>query len=90
MSLISLTAVWFGFAWGKRASGMSAGIIAASACAVWYELIYFAPKTLNEVLATHVLLPGLYLGVFGEQTSERRRMVWARSSAAWPSHFGFS
>jgi GPI mannosyltransferase 3 len=77
MSLLSLTAVWFGFAWGKRANGMCAAIIAAGACAISYELIYFAPKTLYEVMATHVLLPGLYLGVYGEQTSERKRMVWA-------------
>lgn len=77
MSLLSLSAVWFGFAWGKRASGISAAIIAACACAIWYELIYFAPKTLYEVLGTHLFLPGLYLGIYGEQGSERKRMVWA-------------
>ena len=48
LSLISLTTVWFGFAWAKRASGTEAAIIAAGACATWYELVYFAPKTLDR------------------------------------------
>ncbi len=77
LSLISLTTIWFGFAWGKRAGGIEAAIIAAGACAIWYELVYFAPKTLNEVLATHVLLPGLYLGVYGDRFKENHRMLLA-------------
>jgi phosphatidylinositol glycan class B len=77
LSLISLTTVWFGFAWAKRASGTEAAIIAAGACAIWYELVYFAPKTLNEVVATHVLLPGLYLGMYGEGLGEKKRMFLA-------------
>jgi hypothetical protein len=77
LSLISLTTIWFGFAWGKRAGGMEAAIIAAGACAVWYELVYFAPKTLNEVLATHALLPGLYLGTYGEGSRENKRLFVA-------------
>jgi hypothetical protein len=77
LSLISLTTVWFGFAWAKRASGTEAAIIAAGACAIWYELIYFAPKTLAEVVATHALLPGLYLGMYGEGLGEKKRMLVA-------------
>ena len=76
-SLISLTTIWFGFAWGKRAGGMEAAIIAAGACAIWYEFVYFAPKTLNEVLATHALLPGLYIGKYGEKLGENKRMLVA-------------
>jgi len=77
LSLLSLTTVWFGFAWAKRASGVEAAIVAAGACAIWYELVYFAPKTLNEVVATNALLPGLYLGVYGDRLGERKRMVLA-------------
>jgi hypothetical protein len=77
LSLISLTTVWFGFAWAKRASGMEAAILAAGACAIWYELVYFAPKTLAEVVATHALLPGLYLGKYGESLGEKKRMFLA-------------
>jgi hypothetical protein len=77
LSLISLTTVWFGFAWARRASGTQAALIAAGACAIWYELIYFAPKTLNEVMAAHALLPGLYLGRYGERLQEKKRMFLA-------------
>ena len=77
LSLISLTAVWFGFAWAKRAGGMEAAIIAAGACATWYEMVYFAPKAFTEVVATHALLPGLYLGVYGEALQEKKRMFLA-------------
>jgi len=77
LSLISLTTVWFGFAWAKRASGTDAAIVAAGACATWYELVYFAPKALTEVVATHALLPGLYLGMYGERFQEKKRMFLA-------------
>ena len=77
LSLISLTAIWFGFAWARRAGGMEAAIIAAGGCATWYELIYFAPKALTEVVATHALLPGLYLGMYGERLGEKLRMFLA-------------
>ncbi len=77
LSLISLTTVWFGFAWAKRASGMEAAIIAAGACATWYEMVYFAPKAFTEVVATHALLPGLYLGVYGDGLQEKKRMFLA-------------
>ena len=77
LSLISLTTVWFGFAWAKRASGAEAAIVAAGACAIWYELVYFAPKALTEVVAGHALLPGLYLGVYGKGWQEKKRMFLA-------------
>jgi hypothetical protein len=77
LSLISLTTVWFGFAWAKRAGGTEAALVAAGACAIWYELIYYGPKTLNEVMAAHALLPGLYLGRYGERFEEKKRMFLA-------------
>ncbi|HEY1805295.1 MAG TPA: hypothetical protein VGG45_12545 [Terracidiphilus sp.] len=77
LSLISLVTIWFGYAWAKRASGATAAIIAAVACSFFFGLVYFAPKTLNEAVAAHVLLPGLYLGVYGEKLGERKRMFLA-------------
>jgi GPI mannosyltransferase 3 len=77
LSAISLVAVWFGFAWAKRASGIEAAIIAAGACATWWELLYFAPRALTEVIAGHILLPGLYLGIYGEKLEERKRFFLA-------------
>jgi GPI mannosyltransferase 3 len=74
LSLMSLTTVWFGYACGKRASGNAAAMIAAGACAAWYDLVYFAPKAFNEVVATNLLLPGLYLGMYGDELPEKRRL----------------
>jgi phosphatidylinositol glycan class B len=71
LSTISLTTVWFGFIWARRASGMTAGFIAAATCAFWYELVYYAPKALNEVLAGHLLLPGVYLSAYADSRRQR-------------------
>jgi hypothetical protein len=77
LSLLSLSTVWFGFAWAKRVSGMEAAIVAAGACSIFFDLVYFAPKALNEVVATHVLLPGLYLGTDKAASGERNRLFFA-------------
>src|SRR5437588_502078 len=73
----SLTTVWFGFAWAKRASGIEAAAIAAGACALWYELVIFSPRALTEVLAAHILLPGLYLGAHAEGRWEKCNLFLA-------------
>jgi hypothetical protein len=77
LSLISLSTIWFGYAWARRASGTQAAIIAAGACSIYFGLVYFAPKALNEVVATHLLLPGLYLGVYAEKIGEKKRLFLA-------------
>jgi hypothetical protein len=77
LSLISLTTVWFGFQWARNASGMDAAIIAAGCCAIWYELADFGGRALTEVVAAHLLLPGLYLGVYGKEIPERKRLFLA-------------
>jgi len=77
LSLISLSTVWFGYAWAKRVSGTPAAMIAAGACSIYFGLVYFAPKALYEVVATHLLLPGLYLGVYGDRIGEKKRMFFA-------------
>jgi GPI mannosyltransferase 3 len=77
LSLLSLTTVWFAYAWAKRAGGNTAATIAAGACATWYDLVYFAPKTLIEVMATNFLLPGLYLGMYGGEPADKKRLFFA-------------
>jgi hypothetical protein len=77
LSLISLTTVWFGFAWARRAGGIEAAMIAAGGCAIWYELVIFSPRALNEVLAAHILLPGLYLGAYADGRWEKRKLFLA-------------
>jgi len=39
--------------------------------------VYFAPKAFSEVMATNLLLPGLYLGMYGEELPEKRRLFLA-------------
>lgn len=77
LSLLSLIAVWFGYAWARRASGNMAAVIAAVTCAFYFPLVYFAPKAFYEQVSGMVLLPGLYLGVYGEKIAERKRLFWA-------------
>ena len=56
LSLISLSTIWFGFAWAKRASGIPAAIIAAGACSIYFGLVYFAPL-LSKIAASSSHLP---------------------------------
>ncbi|HEV2447985.1 MAG TPA: mannosyltransferase, partial [Candidatus Sulfopaludibacter sp.] len=77
LSLLSLSVVWFAYAWAKRASGVAAAAVAAGAAATWYELAIFAPRAFSEVIATDFLLPGLYLGMYGDRLEEKKRMFLA-------------
>jgi len=77
LSLLSLSCVWFAYAWAKRTSGTAAAFIAAGACATWYQLVYFSPKAFSEVFAADFLLPGLYLGMYGDELPEKKRLVLA-------------
>ena len=77
LSLLSLSCVWFAYAWAKKSRGIAAGLIAAGACATWYQLVYFSPKAFSEVVATDFLLPGLYLGMYGDELPEKKRDILA-------------
>lgn len=77
LSLLSLSTVWFAFAWSRRASGELAGVVAAVACSFHMTLVYFAPKAFYEVFATNLLLPGLYVGVYAERLHEKYRLFFA-------------
>ncbi|MEO0533939.1 MAG: mannosyltransferase [Cyanobacteria bacterium P01_A01_bin.123] len=80
LSALSLTCIWVSFQWAKRVSGVNAGFIAAIASCIWFELIFFAPKAFTEVVATHVLLPGFYLGLHNADYKgfpDERRLFWA-------------
>lgn len=75
LSFFSLVSVWFAYSWAKRVSGTEAAMIGAGMSAVWYELVVFAPSALTEVVASHCLLPGLYVGMYGDHFSEKKRML---------------
>ena len=77
LSALSLSVVVVGFLWGFRTQGAFAGLITAAICSVWYELIYFAPKTLTEPIAAHILVPAVYLAYPGQPTANKRRLFLA-------------
>jgi phosphatidylinositol glycan class B len=61
MSLLSLSIVVTAFLWGRRVAGTLGAAITGSIAAVWFELIYFAPHALSEVIATDFLVVATYL-----------------------------
>lgn len=63
---LSLLPVAVAFLWGHRTGGTAGALITGTLAAVWFELVYFAPKALNEVVASHLLLPALYLARFDD------------------------
>ena len=78
LSLISLLTVIFGALFAYRCSGWPGAIIAGFGCAFWYELIYYAPRALAEVVAGSLLLPALYLGAYSHRDGkpDRRRLAF--------------
>jgi hypothetical protein len=77
LSIVSLSPVCVAFLWAWH-RGLAPALVASAACAVWSDLVFFAPKALNEVVAAHVLLAGLYLG----SVAERRGRTLAGAGAA--------
>ncbi|EJN07488.1 Alg9-like mannosyltransferase family protein [Bradyrhizobium sp. YR681] len=73
VGLASLSIVVTAWHFGERIS-RSHAVVAALAATVWFELVYFAPHTLSETLATAVILPAAYL-LTGELS--RKRLVTA-------------
>ena len=77
LSALSLPTIWSGILWSYRASGCLAALLTGCICVFWYELIYYDPRALSEVVAGHLLLPGLYLGAFdGEVSSQSKRRLF--------------
>lgn len=78
LSALSLPTILSGVLWSYRASGCLAAVLTGCMSVFWYELIYYDPRALSEVVAGHLLLPGLYLGAFdGDASSQRNRRLFA-------------
>lgn len=78
LSAISLAPVWAGFRTAFDRFGLRAAIVAAGMSAVWFELVYFAPKAMNEVVAAHCLVAGVVLGELAARagaTARRRQVI---------------
>jgi phosphatidylinositol glycan class B len=61
-SLLSLTVVWFAFSWCRQYFGMQYALLAGFTTTMWYELVHFGARSLNELVASHLFLPAIYLG----------------------------
>jgi phosphatidylinositol glycan class B len=59
-AIASLSIVISAWAFGARVSRTHA-VVAGLVAAIWFELVYFAPHTLSEPLATAVILPAAVL-----------------------------
>jgi len=77
LCLLSLIPILVALLWGYRTSGLIAAILSAGICSIWFELVYFAPKAFNEVVAAYLLLAGVYLGVHGRVFQPRMRLFLA-------------
>jgi hypothetical protein len=77
LCLLSLSPVLFAYFWAARVGRPGTGLLAAALCAVWFELIFFAPKAFAEVIAAHLFLPGLLLASLDGARYERWRLVAA-------------
>jgi hypothetical protein len=77
LAAASLSLVAVAYLWAHRLAGTRAAIIAGTVAATWYELVYFAPRPLAEILATYPLAVGLYLAA----TGPRRRGALAAAGA---------
>jgi hypothetical protein len=70
---LSMVIVFIGYRAGERDSGRMGAIVTGGFCAVWFDLIYFAPAVMTEVLAAHCAIAALYLG---EGARTTRRVFW--------------
>jgi GPI mannosyltransferase 3 len=59
---LSLAVVLVGFRAAERRDGLVGAVVTGGFCAIWFDLIYFSPAVLTEVLAAHCALLAICLG----------------------------
>jgi GPI mannosyltransferase 3 len=70
---MSMVIVAIGFRAGERNFGRLGAIVTGGFCAIWFDLIYFAPAVMNEVIAAHCAIVALFVG---QGSHSRRRLFW--------------
>ena len=65
---LSLSVVFIGYRSGERLFGQMGALITGGFCAIWCDLLYFAPAVMTEVLAAHCAIVALFLGERGRNT----------------------
>ena len=78
LSLLSLWPIAAAARVAGAACGKNAALLAAVLLAVWFDLVYFAPKALTEVIAGNLLLPAVAIGMLAAPNA--RRTVFAASA----------
>jgi GPI mannosyltransferase 3 len=74
LSLISVMTIAVAFALGWRHGGLTGAVLCAMALMLWPDMLYFGPKTLNEVQGGNILVVAVGLGelVAGSAAPPRR------------------
>jgi len=72
---VSLVVVFVAFRTGQRREGMAGALLAGGFAALWFDLVYFAPAVLTEVLAAHAALLALWLGDAPNGIAPRRLLA---------------
>ena len=75
--LLSLSVVWVGFRMGERRAGLGPAVLAGGFCAVWFDLVWFAPAVLTEMVAAHLVLLGIGLADHEDEPPPRPGMLLA-------------
>jgi len=71
--VLSMVVVFVGYRMGERTGGRSGAIVTGGFCAIWCDLIYFAPAVMPEIIAAHCAIAALFLG---ERKRTARRVFW--------------
>ncbi len=69
--VLSLSVVYVGYCLARQRDGGRGAVVTGLVCALWFELIYFAPAVLNEVIATHCAIVAVWLGDTAGQRERR-------------------
>lgn len=75
LSLLSLWPIAAAARLAAHAHGATAALLAAVLAAVWFDFVYFAPKALSEVVASHLLVPALAIGLTAAPAARRAVFV---------------
>jgi hypothetical protein len=72
---LSLIVILVAFRQGERRDGLAGGIVSGGFCTIWFDLVYFAPAVLTEVLAAHLAILAIFLGQGPDQRTQRRLLL---------------
>ena len=75
LSLLSCSLILSAYYYGKKFGWRYAGFLGVFFLGFWYEFIYFAPKAIDSVVATYLLIPGLFLADWSLRSKDKRWVI---------------